>query len=630
MNTKLLTEIGRLKQLMDLKILNEDILPKSLIDDLAKKIESIVGSKWKFISKEFENNVNKLKKYSTDTKTLTDDELATVIGNLIDESDEVSNYFIPKILNSLPDQVKLSIDKLKNSLKDYSKKPLATLDKAKKSIEDTLNNPQIAQFSSNKLKSIIKKDLNDFVENEFRVSTKIDPSVVKKTENFIKYKPEQIPNHITTKEIKQLNRLNRGFFAKLQRIRQSVLDFFTSAEKITDDTIRLINSYDNLDANQKTDAFARIQENILTLTQKQKAIFKDIDNWIQKEIYPYNSKLANELRSTNNWRTAESVFDGTWLKKYKEDFKGYGDRRKAMLKQLNQVFNPFSWTIKKSKKFAGPESDSWVAIWKDKWSKIIGGEEFKEFRSDFWFGHTKSQKQLESIATAKGWPKALLEIPKEWIQFYASITAAIAAYEMITGLISDVFDIQGDYPIVSKEKNQNWDKLMKIHPELGDSSEIEGVYGGLTTFVKGIFTYLMNSAKPDLGMPPLSFKLLNLFNDLTKSIETRESVITIKEKLLNLIEELRFYKKDVGNKAEEVAQKAKKETEKVVNKIKGTPDPILEKFKKYLKDELKYEQSEVDKSKKITENKYQDAAGYIYNYNGTTFEIEEDALPQNP
>jgi hypothetical protein len=152
-----------------------------------------------------------------------------------------------------------------------------------------------------------------------------------------------------------------------------------------------------------------------------------------------------------------------------------------------------------------------------------------------------------------------------------------------------------------------------------------GLPGGWSAVKDEMTSYLLGENEKNVPKPPSNWNL----NELGKKmIENLNNGI---EDGKNKVDQL-----EKGNNIDtsDLIPKEWVSRDSLENKIKnlentgsnGT-DPILDKFKEYLK-KLGYEKSQRDQSKKINDNKYQGPDEYIYNYNGTTFEIEPK--PQNP
>ena len=381
------------------------------------------------------------------------------------------------------------------------------------------------------------------------------------TSDFINRNYDDIPG-MTEKELERLSKLNRGGFTGLRKLQKSILDFFTSQDKKLDECIKLIRNYNSLNSQQQTDAFKRIQELLVDLTRSEKNILSDIDNFINKEIRPYMQtgglETAMKIKSGDGWALAKSLMDGSLEKEYKEKFPTWFQRKGMLRNQLISVFSPFSWMRAMNKKYAKGGS-YWDAV-TNKWKDIVSGSDYAQFREYFKRGTTMSREQWQAYVKLKGLPAALANIPLEWAKSYLLYTTLITMYNFITGILSDVLDIQGEYPVLSGEKNKEWDELMKIDPSLKSNNSWISALQGIWTGAEGVTKYFLDSLSPGLGIPPLSFKLAYGFNELFRGTETREGIKETKDRFLNLL-------KSLSNWGEETVQAASEEIRDIETNI---------------------------------------------------------------
>jgi len=472
MKKNLITEINRYRELMGLDLISEQWPPKTLTDDVAAWLGKFLG-RVRNVSAVFEENANKIRNFTKDPNKypMTEDEIASAWAKMIDESAEFGDYIIPKILNSLDTDTKLAFQEFKQNIRDYTKTPYATKEKAKETIDwfgtpnkDTGKIP----IESVRLRNIIRKDLENFIDEEFAALAKAKaPVTPKKTGNYIRTTSEETPETLTTEKLKQLNRLNRGFWSKTQKFMQEWVDLFTGYNKLLDETLVLINSYRNYkgDAQAQGDIMDRILTNVETIARKEKQAFDDLNRWIDNEIAPHDSALASELRRKSPWRRAESLMDGTMKAEWKKTHGSGWQRTKNLWTQFFSLGSPTNWFGPRFKTKWAPNSQKGDWVWgravANKWAGILKGPEFKEFRAWATSLQTKNLDALKDEAARIGLPKTIWNLG--WNYLYGAIKfwAVKNVLEAWGGAMSEMLSVEGDYiiPILSGDAAKKYERI---------------------------------------------------------------------------------------------------------------------------------------------------------------------------
>lgn len=475
MKKNLITEINRYRELMGLDLISEQWPPKTLTDDVAAWLGKFLG-RVRNVSAVFEENANKIRNFTKDPNKypMTEDEIASAWAKMIDESAEFGDYIIPKILNSLDTDTKLAFKEFKQNIRDYTKTPYATKEKAKETIDwFATPNKQTGKppIESERLRNIIRKDLEKFIDEEFANVAKLNkPPTPKASGNYIRTTSEETPETLTTEKLKQLNRLNRGFWSKTMKFMQTWVDTFTGYNKLLDETLVLINSYRNYkgDAQAQGDIMDRILTNVETIARKEKQAFDDLNRWIDNEIAPHDSALASELRRKSPWRRAESLMDGTmkaeWIKTH-----GTGwQRTKNLWKQFFSLGSPTNWFGPRFKTKWAPNSEKGDWVWgravANKWAGILKGPEFKEFRAWATSLQTKNLDALRDEAARLGLPLTTANLALNYIYGMLKFWGVKNILEAYSGMLSETLGIEGEYiiPIVSGEAAKKYVEVTNL------------------------------------------------------------------------------------------------------------------------------------------------------------------------
>jgi hypothetical protein len=165
MKKTLITEINRIQELMGKPLITEIKIPVGVIDDLGT-----------YLLKTFKNIDVKLKDLIDDLKStkISGTEKLNILTKLSKENEKMSEIIIPRIMNSLPEEVKELISKFKVDIKDkiarakinnYSEIDInVELDKGINNLFDNM------EGLTDDIKFIMRKDLTDYANKVFKDS----------------------------------------------------------------------------------------------------------------------------------------------------------------------------------------------------------------------------------------------------------------------------------------------------------------------------------------------------------------------------------------------------------------------------------------------------------------------------
>lgn len=157
MNKNIITEISRINQLMGTSLITE---ASGGWKTIADEILTFVAKKTGKLPDEVTNLIDKLKNASLD------DDILNILSDLTNISDEMSQIIIPKVMSTITDLEKTYINEFRDFIESNIKNKTIQIDMAKKMVNKFVDEKVITNFKG--VKDIIRKELNDYIDNVVR------------------------------------------------------------------------------------------------------------------------------------------------------------------------------------------------------------------------------------------------------------------------------------------------------------------------------------------------------------------------------------------------------------------------------------------------------------------------------
>ena len=556
MSKLVITEINRIQELMGKPLITEQWV--DIADDVISffsKPSEVAGKN--AINSEINYLVKKL-------GTLTNDkDIIEVLSKLIDESEEIAQMVIPKIMSTLSAKEIETITKFKSSLKKAITNNEIKPEMVPKIVDNFIEQKIVSKIDG--IKNIIKKDITNYVG----IIPKPKPSLITNPKTITDVAGQSWENikPLSNDEILRLEKLYRqkglggSFYKALNAFSQNVTDMMTEQFELMDETLSLIKTSSSTDnAAKKGDLLKRIGENIKTLTQRDTDNFKIIDEWIEMNVST-DYKLKTKIKNLNGYIKAASIFDNSALKKWKETYKSFWTRRGDLLKQANSMINPFSWFPGVMKKKFG-ESGGYGSQVFNKLKEFIKGPKYAELRRYITLGQTQSWSGINDFRKEFGFLPAIRNVGKEWIWSYVALAGLFGFIDYITDVLGNQLrntEWINDYGFLKKQI-ESYDKNIK--KEYSDTG-IEKSAKGFESFFGDIFIYTTEELKEMTAkFPGLLDDFSSFWFDLRNDDISKENV----DKLILKGDDL---KQKIGEEMKKIEQPANEIINEIVDSEPG-------------------------------------------------------------
>lgn len=604
-NKNLILEISTIQRLMTGKLILEQW--GSIIDDVINIGSKIVGK----LPDNVDNLISRL------SKTTNEEDAIKILSDIAKQSDEMSGIIVPKIMSTISDVERKTINDVKTLFKNEIDNGLDP-DYAKSSAENWVNQNIKTDFDG--VKDIIKKDILDYIDNVAKKSkTKPKPIVDNPKPNDITGVSGQNWEQIlplSSDELTKLEKLYRqkglgqSFFRSMRQFSQRITDMITKQVALMDETLSLMKTLDETtNAAQKTDILRRIGDNIENLTKSDKDNYKIIDEWIDTNVPDY--KLKSKLRGIEGYQKAAKIFDGSTLKKWKETYKAFWERRGELLNQANSMMNPASWFGASIRKWPGDGRGEKIF---NKWKSFVKGPEFTELRNYILTGQTQKWSGIKKFREEFGMIPTIGNVAKELVYSYVVLSLLLGFLDYITDVLGNLVKNVGWLNQIGPIKNQidSYDKHIKSE----DSKEgLEKSAGGISNFFGDVGEYTFEELKTiQLQFPGLLDNFFAFWYDLRNKPISEENINDAKEKAEKLKEQIKTEQKKLENTANNIVNNELKFTNDIGGLVKWLTDV---KKLNLIDEDLPYIKSVGDNT-----YTYEDAEGKIhtYEYSGNTFQ----------
>ena len=274
---------------------------------------------------------------------------------------------------------------------------------------------------------------------------------------YIRRTRENIPS-LDAAYVARMSRNYRGFGSSLRKIRQYIIDTFTSVQDLQNECLQLMNDLNRLDPPDRVDALKRIDDLVDRIASKEIKLISDIEMWINVNIRERGDfATANKLTALPKWQKALALLSEKELKEWLEKYGTLWNRRGRMWTQFFKIITPGQWIGKN----LGRQGENWFIRVFKKWKDILwSSDEYKELRSYLATGQTKNWEALKDYARKRGVVKAGLSVGKEFLYNYAALTLVIAEAEWVRDLLAALLSGSSlkRYQWIVDNKN-NLDKL---------------------------------------------------------------------------------------------------------------------------------------------------------------------------
>jgi hypothetical protein len=538
-----LLEVNRIKEIMSIRsLINEQW--NNVVDDVIK-----YGTK---LGKNLSDDVDELLR---GLKNSTNDEEAlTYLVKLANSSDELSNFIIPKVMETISQQENKLISNVKEWLSTQIKNKKIDINQAKIMSRNWIDKNVQTEFKG--VKDIILKDLNDFIDDTVKKGDV--PEVIPQTKKTITDVAGQTLNDVkplTNEEISNLENLYRqkGFAStyvmNMRKFAKWLSDSFTSQTKLFDELLKLVKSYTTeLNPAKKTDILNRINDLVITIEQKDKSNYVVINEWIDTNVLDY--KIKNKIKDLDGYKKAASVFDGTALETWKKE---YGGLQTRVGKFRNQFLN---FIFKSGKKTF--QTENWVKGVVQKYKQLFIGKEYAELRRYLILQQTTSWKGWKEFVTQFGVPKAVQELGKEWARNYLIEGLALGFLYYAKDFISHLL-VSGNVPYVSKldsikKNSDNFETNYGITKKSESRSEL--VKNGIFSLISGWGESTLNVLNNlNVAFPGLLDDFFILFETGRELEPNEENLKSYEQKIDDLINSTKSKLKDISDSAQQELQK---------------------------------------------------------------------------
>lgn len=481
MKNGLISEIYRNRQLMGLSILTE-APPGGLLDDVIKLAKGFIG-KGGVVSKEFDDIVKALEKHQSGTIKLSDDELIKNYAKMANTYKEIGAELAPRIIQSLDDVTKKQLSAIKNDIQQF-KDVGATLEEVTAYVQKLFNNGSISS-PIDQVEILLKNDLDDFTKNIFKTGT--SSTRVKGASNLLNKNPSEIPL-VGTDFLNKLQKLYRAkglgsIMQPLNSMRQGWKDFWASSGELVDETLQLTKTFESAETNlsQKNDILKKISSNLEEIGKKDVHIFEDYNRWLNTYVKPVSYDDWLEISKTEGFKKATAIFNGAALQEYEKTALSAQARRTAVMQQIKDILYPSRWlgdTMLSKVAKGGKEK---ISKW-SKWGKILGGQEFSEFRRWLFYGGTRTPTQYVEYGLKFGW----LGLGKDLFLSYLRRILVWNLWISILDLITDIF--------AAPLADSDWDMFDMVQKNYASYEE---------RAIKNIGPINLESEKDDAGIESL-------------------------------------------------------------------------------------------------------------------------------
>jgi hypothetical protein len=548
MKKTLITEINRIQELMGKPLITEQKVITKVIDELAI-----------LLAKTFKNIDGTLKKLIDDLNSPknTNDVKLNILTKLSKANKKMEGMIIPRVMNSLPQNVKDQISKFKDDIPISIKNIEAKGGKVKNvdaGIDKFLNN---MTGLNDDIRFMLKKYFTDYADKFLRDSP--SPVVRNPKPKTIEYvmgqglddiKPLSNNDFIKLGKLYRQTGLGKSFIMAMRQFSEDVINMINKDYKLMDENLSLIKEF--ITTKNPTDKFAigkKIGDNLQTLVSKDKRNHAYINTWIDDNIK--DIAIKRKLKTLSGYEKAASVFDGTALKKWKARYKSMPERRWELTKQLNSLINPYNWFPKSVNKHYGSYGDKVLSLINPDSPK------FGEFRRFASLGQTQSLEGINEYRKLFGFLPAIKNIAKEQLWSYGMLAVAYGFVDYVTDLIGNVFrnseTVTGFLRL--QDDIKSYDEHFKDKPQ--DSGTIKAVRGG-----KGIFSdMLIYSTEALLNLntafPGLIDDFLALWEDFRFGEITEEKMDNLEKKGIELKQKLTDRMKNIQDGSEKILDKGK-------------------------------------------------------------------------
>jgi hypothetical protein len=540
-NKNLILEISTIQRLMTGKLILEQW--GSIIDDVIK-----IGSK---IAGKLPDNVDNL--ISRLSKVANEEDAIKILADIAKQSDEMAGIIVPKIMLTISDVERKTINDIKTLYKNGIADGLDP-DTAKSSAENWVNQNVKTKFDG--VKDIIKKDILDYIDNVARKSPPTPKPIVdnpkpKNITDVAGQNWEQIVP-LTSDELTKLEKLYRqkglgqSFFRSMRQFSQTITDMFTKQVELMDETLSLMKTLDETEnAAQKTDILKRIGDNIRNLTKSDVDNYKIIDEWIDTNVPDY--KLKRKLEGIEGYQKAAKIFDGGALKTWKENYKGLKDRRTSMMIQANSMLNPLSWFPGIMRRKFG-DSGGYGAQVAKKWLTFVKGPEYGEFRRFLYSGQTQKWKGIGDFMKEFGIIPGLTNVAKEFAWSYISLAVMYAFVDYVTDILGNqVRNVEylNDYGFVQNQIKSYDEHINKENTNINTPTKSAI---GFLNFLGDMGNYSMDYFKDlDVVIPGLADDFWNFWFGVRNDNISEENADKLNKQGEKLKEQIKTAQKKLEN-----------------------------------------------------------------------------------
>ena len=564
-NNNLILEISKIQKLMTGKLIVEQW--GSIIDDVIELGAKIAGK----LPDDVDGLISRL------GKVASEEEAIKILADIAKQSDEMAAIIVPKIMSTISDAERKTINDLKTLFKNEIANGLDP-DYLKASAESWVNQNVKTEFEG--VKDIIKNDLLDYIETAARKTTPTPkPKPKPKPTNTTPGYPKSITDvagqsweeikPLTASELANLEKLYRqkglgkSFFKALRQFGKSIVDMMTKQYELMDETLSLIKTLDETtNAAQKVDIATRIGENVKTLTQRDIENYKIIEEWIDTNVLDY--KLKNKLKNIKGYQKAAQIFDNTTLLEWKKTYKTFWERRGELLKQANSMMNPASWFGASIRKWPGDGSGEKIF---NKWKSFVKGPEFTELRNYILTGQTQKWSGIKKFREEFGMIPTIGNVTKELAYSYVVLSLLLGLLDYLTDVLGNTvrnFKYINEFGVI-KSQIESYDKHIKSEKS---KEGVEKSAGGLLNFLGDVGEYTFEELKTiQLQFPGLIDNFFALWYDLRNKPISEENIKKAQEGAEKIKQTVKKEKKIIEDKSRNVIDSTKSQGESAVKKV---------------------------------------------------------------
>jgi hypothetical protein len=354
MKKTLITEINRIQELMGKPLITEQKLITKVIDDLAV-----------FLAKNFSKVDIKLKTLidRLKLKTTSNDVKLNILAQLSRMNKSMADVIIPRVMNTLPQEVKDQITKFKDEIPKFIKDQedlgysVTSIDKGVDNFLDT----KLGGLNDD-IRFIIKKDVTDYADKFLKDSPTpvVNPKIpVRQTSiqgQFIRFKD-----------------VLNSYRPILKNIEQKILDDIEQYKKFKGEALRAPDlSSTQINANKNAKRFLdRIDFNLGLANRKN----KELSDTLIESLNDIVRKNTNEKNVVNSdGQLAKQILDGLKNKDTKirlSDYFKSTDPEKTLWKETEELMNRRSEQLKTM--FSIPKFSNF-GKWSSQTARLLTGD----------------------------------------------------------------------------------------------------------------------------------------------------------------------------------------------------------------------------------------------------------------